>query len=100
MEPSSCPWLMLMESTPESPDVPSNYTQLHAGRFAMADDSIADLVRFKSHELPQLSAWPHDPRDRFAGIHGPALLQPGIDGAGPSNPTSATPVPAQIVSDG
>ena len=65
MEPSSQPWLMLLESTPESPDVP-NYTS------AMQDDlqwltmrPITDLVRFKATSYPNFQ-------------HGPTTPVPGL----------------------
>lgn len=65
MEPSSRPWLMLMESTPESPDVP-NYTS------SMQDDlqwltirPIADLVRFKATSYPNFQ---HGPTTRVTGL--------------------------------
>ena len=65
MEPSSHPWLMLLESTPESPDLP-NYTS------AMQEDlqwltirPITDLVRFKATSYPNFQ-------------HGPTTAEPGL----------------------
>ena len=76
MEPSSRPWLMLLESTPDSPDVP-NYTS------AMQEDlqwltvrPIADLVRFKATSYPNFQ---HGPTTAVPGLQEFVDLPPGYN---------------------
>ncbi len=65
MEPSSRPWLMLLESTPESPDLPNYQSAMQEDLQWLTIRPVTDIVRFKATSYPNFQ-------------HGPTTSVPGL----------------------
>ena len=76
MEPSSRPWLMLMESTPESPDVPNYQTSMQEDLQWLTIRPVTDIVRFKATSYPSFQ---HGPTTRVPGLQEFVDLPPGYN---------------------
>ena len=76
MEPSSRPWLMLLESTPESPDVPNYQTSMQDDLQWLTILPVTDIVRFKATSYPSFQ---HGPTTRVPGLQEFIDLPPGYN---------------------
>lgn len=76
MEPSSRPWLMLLESTPESPDVPNYQTSMQEDLQWLTIRPVTDIVRFKATSYPSFQ---HGPTNRVPGLQEFVDLPPGYN---------------------
>lgn len=65
MAPSSRPWLMLLESTPGSPDLPNYPSAMQDDLQWLTNRPMTDLVRFKATSYPDFQ-------------HGPTTPVPGL----------------------
>ena len=76
MEPSSRPWLMLLESTPDSPDVPNYQTSMQEDLQWLTIRPVTDIVRFKATSYPSFQ---HGPTTRVPGLQEFVDLPPGYN---------------------
>ncbi|MBC7547490.1 MAG: DUF3488 domain-containing transglutaminase family protein [Polaromonas sp.] len=65
MEPSNRPWLMLLESTPVSPDLPNYQSAMQEDLQWLTIRPVTDIVRFKATSYPNFQ-------------HGPTTPAPGL----------------------
>ena len=65
MEPSNRPWLMVLEATPDSPDVPGYPNAMQEDLQWLTVRPVADLVRFNATSYPSFR---HGPTVRVNGL--------------------------------
>ncbi len=76
MEPSSQPWLMLLEASPASPDIAGYASALHDDLQWLTLRPIGELIRFKATSYP---AFEYGPKTRTTALAEFVDLPPGLN---------------------
>jgi transglutaminase-like putative cysteine protease len=76
LEPTSRPWLFVMEAAAQSPQVPGYTTSMRTDLQWMVNRPITDLVRYKAQSHP---VFRHGPVQRAAGLQEFVELPPGFN---------------------
>ena len=76
MQPTSRPWLFLLEAAPEGPVVPGYRNAMQADLQWTTSRSVTDLVRYKAVSYPQFS---HGPLRQVLGLQEYIDLPPGFN---------------------
>ncbi len=76
MEPSNRPWLMMLEATPESPDIPGYQNAMQEDLQWLTIRPVADLIRFNATSYPNFQ---HGPTTPVNGLTEFVDLPPGYN---------------------
>lgn len=76
MEPSNRPWLMMLEATPDSPDIPGYQNAMQEDLQWLTIRPVADLIRFNATSYPNFQ---HGPTTRVNGLTEFVDLPPGYN---------------------
>jgi transglutaminase-like putative cysteine protease len=76
LEPTSRPWLFVLEAAAQSPQVPGYTAAMRTDLQWMVDRPITDLIRYKAQSHP---AFRHGPLQRAGGLQEFVELPPGFN---------------------
>ena len=76
MEPSSRPWLMLLEATPESPDIPGYQNAMQDDLQWLTIRPVSELIRFNATSY---TSFRHGPATRASGLMEFVDMPPGFN---------------------
>ncbi|RLJ39624.1 transglutaminase-like putative cysteine protease [Acidovorax sp. 106] len=76
LEPQRRPWLMVLESTPQAPDLPGNPTYMTQDLQWMAARPIMDVVRYRAESYPDFR---HGPTTAARQLREFVALPPGFN---------------------
>lgn len=76
LEPNNRPWLLLLDATPDKPDLNGFETRMTADLQWLTDRPIADLVRYAAQSYPDFS---HGPMQAVAGLQDQLELPAGFN---------------------
>ena len=76
LEPTSRPWLFVLDAAADSPDLPAYRPRMSADLQWLTDRPITDLVRYKAQSHAQFS---HGPQQQAVGLQEFVELPPGFN---------------------
>ena len=76
LEPTQRPWLVLLDATPQSPDLPGYSPVMQADLQWRADRPLTELVRYRASSYPQFR---HGPLQPVSGLQAFVDLPPGFN---------------------